>query len=100
MGRVGMVRNTKGQVVVAFLAYYEEETNNMAEAKAILDGLIKCWERNLVNIGAGTQLESGSYMVERKGRGFLVFERFMGSTLHYSADVSCQSPMSTKKSIR
>lgn len=42
MGGVGMVRNTKGQVVVAFLAYYEEETNNMAEAKAILDGLIKC----------------------------------------------------------
>ncbi|KAF5183705.1 Ribonuclease h domain [Thalictrum thalictroides] len=40
----GVIRNSHGVHIANFFSYYEEGTNNLAETRALLDGLVLCEE--------------------------------------------------------
>ncbi|KAF5207701.1 hypothetical protein FRX31_002711 [Thalictrum thalictroides] len=55
----GIIRNNKGQHIINFFNYYGTGTNNMAETRALLDGLALCMELGLDKI----QIQTDSKLV-------------------------------------
>ncbi|OVA03091.1 Ribonuclease H domain [Macleaya cordata] len=46
----GVVRESRGQIVAAFRSFYGSGTNNLAESRALLDGLLVCRQIGVTKI--------------------------------------------------